>query len=87
MFGIFLLVSQQKGVIVFWSCCLFQNVSVGEQKWFNIDFGFLFRSWVPLGKTQWRITSPAQSPALPGPRPAPQPWIPTMSKLLVFFIY
>ena len=35
---------------------------------------------MPLGKTQWRITSPVQSPTLPGPRPAPCPWTPTMGK-------
>ena len=47
---------------------------------FMFFFGVPFRSWVPLGNTQWRITSPVQSPALPGPRPAPDSWTPTMSK-------
>lgn len=47
-------------------------------------FNFPLRSWVPLGRTQWRITSPVQSPALPGPRPAPHPWTPTMSKFLIY---
>lgn len=48
--------------------------------------GSLLRSWVPLGKTQWIITSPVQSPALPGPRPAPHPRTPTMSKFLMFIL-
>lgn len=42
---------------------------------------------MPLGKTQWRITSPVQSPALPGPHPAPHPWTPTMSKFPFFIIH
>lgn len=39
------------------------------------------RSWVPLGETHWRITSPFRSPAQPGPRPTTVLWTPTMSKL------
>lgn len=39
---------------------------------------------MPLGETKWRITSPVQSPAQPGPLPAPALWTLTMSKLHVW---
>lgn len=49
----------------------------------------VLRSWVPLGETHWRITSPFRSPAQSGPRPTTVLWTPTMSKLyfIIFFTF